>query len=243
MEERLQKILANAGIASRRSAEEMIRAGRVTVDGVCVTGLGRKYDAALHEIAVDGITVQKETERVYLLLNKPVGYLSTARDDRGRKTVLDLLPHTSTRLYPVGRLDADTEGLLLITNDGAMTQGLLHPRYEIDKVYRAEIEGALTPEKLRHLRGGILLEDGITAPARMRILSADDMVTTVEIVIHEGRNRQVRRMFAAVGCRVLRLRRVRFAMLTLKDLPCGASRPLSAEEIRELKVLSGGDVR
>ena len=243
MEERLQKILSNAGVASRRAAEEMIRAGRVAVDGITITELGSKYDPARHKIAVDGKFIREYEKRCYILLNKPRGYLSTVRDDRGRKTVLDLLPDFPVRLYPVGRLDADTEGLLLITNDGAMTQGLLHPRYEIDKVYRAEIEGALTPEKLRHLRGGILLEDGITAPARMRILSADDMVTTVEIVIHEGRNRQVRRMFAAVGCRVLRLRRVRFAMLTLKDLPCGASRPLSAEEIRELKVLSGGDVR
>ena len=239
MEERLQKILSNAGVASRRSAEEMIRAGRVTVDGVCVTELGRKYDAALHEIAVDGIPVQMRQERIYFLLNKPVGYLCTARDDRGRKTVLELLPDTAARLYPVGRLDADTEGLLLITNDGAMTQGLLHPRYEIDKVYRAEVTGTVTQEKLRQLRGGILLEDGMTAPARVRVLGADDGVTTVEIVIHEGRNRQVRRMFAAIGCRVRRLRRVRFAMLTLKDLPCGASRPLMQEEIRELKILSG----
>ena len=239
MEERLQKILSSAGIASRRSAEELIRAGRVTVDGVRVTTLGSKYDAALHEIAVDGRCVQMNEARVYMLLNKPRGYISTAYDERGRRTVLDLLPDTGVRLYPVGRLDADTEGLLLITNDGAVTQGLLHPRFEIDKVYHAEIEGTVTAEKLRLLRGGVLLEDGRTAPARIRVLGDVQDRTRIEIVIHEGRNRQVRRMFAAVGCRVCALRRVRFAMLTLRGLPCGAARHLTAKEIHELRILAG----
>ena len=239
MEERLQKILSNAGIASRRRSEELIRAGHVTVDGARVAKLGCKYDPALHEIAVDGVPVRLPAEHIYILLNKPRGCISTAYDDRGRKTVLDLLPDTSARLYPVGRLDADTEGLLLITNDGAMTQGLLHPRFEIDKVYHAQVTGDVTEEKLRRLCGGVLLEDGKTAPARVRILRKDHGSTTVEVIIHEGRNRQVRRMFAAVGCRVCALRRVRFAMLTLKGLPCGAARYLTAEEIRELRVLSG----
>ena len=129
MEERLQKILSNAGVASRRAAEEMIRAGRVAVDGVTITELGSKYDPARHKISVDGKFIREYEKRCYILLNKPRGYLSTVRDDRGRKTVLDLLPDFPARLYPVGRLDADTEGLLLITNDGALTQGLLHPRY------------------------------------------------------------------------------------------------------------------
>ena len=229
MEERLQKILSNAGVASRRAAEEMIRAGRVSVDGAVVTELGSKYDAAHHVIAVDGNRIQSEEKRFYILLNKPRGYLSTARDDRGRKTVLDLLPDLPARLYPVGRLDADTEGLLLITNDGALTQGLLHPRYEIDKVYHAEVVGEVTAEGLEQLRRGILLEDGRTAPAR----------TVVETIIHEGRNRQVRRMFAAIGCCVAALRRVRFARLTLRGLACGAHRHLSAEEIRELREIAG----
>ena len=136
MEERLQKIISNAGAASRRAAEALIRAGRVTVDGLPVTALGGKYDAARHEIAVDGTPIRRNERRFYILLHKPRGCLSTAYDDRGRRTVLDLLPHFPARLYPVGRLDADTEGLLIITNDGAMTQGLLHPRFEIDKVYR-----------------------------------------------------------------------------------------------------------
>ena len=239
MEERLQKILSHAGVASRRAAEEMIRAGRVTVDGTAVTELGAKYDAVQHEIAVDGVRIAAEEQKYYILLNKPRGYLSTARDDRGRKTVLDLLPGFSARLYPVGRLDADTEGLLLITNDGAMTQGLLHPRYEIAKTYHAEIAGEVTAEGLAQLRRGILLEDGMTAPARVRVLRVEEGRTVVETVIHEGRNRQVRRMFAAIGCRVTALRRVRFAQLTLKGISCGAFRHLTAEEIQALRKIAG----
>lgn len=239
MEERLQKILSHAGVASRRAVEEMIRAGRVSVDGTVVTELGAKYDPARHAIAVDGIRIAAEEKKYYILLNKPRGYLSTARDDRGRKTVLDLLPDFSARLYPVGRLDADTEGLLLITNDGAMTQGLLHPRFEITKTYHAEIVGEVTEAGLAQLRRGILLEDGMTAPARVRILRAEEGRTVVETIIHEGRNRQVRRMFAAIGCRVVSLRRVRFAQLTLKGLACGAFRHLTAEEIQALRRIAG----
>ena len=239
MEERLQKILSNAGVASRRAAEEMIRAGRVAVDGVTITELGSKYDPARHKISVDGKFIREYEKRCYILLNKPRGYLSTVRDDRGRKTVLDLLPDFPVRLYPVGRLDADTEGLLLITNDGALTQGLLHPRYEIDKVYHAEVVGTVTEDGLAQLRSGILLEDGRTAPARLRVLKAEEGRTVVETIIHEGRNRQVRRMFAAIGCRVTALRRVRFAQLTLRGLSCGAYRHLMAEEIRELCMIAG----
>ena len=239
MEERLQKILSHAGVASRRTAEEMIQAGRVTVDGTVVTALGSKYDAAHHVIAVDGKRIQAEEKRFYLLLNKPRGYLSTAHDDRGRKTVLDLLPDLPARLYPVGRLDADTEGLLLITNDGALTQGLLHPRYEIAKVYHAEVIGEVTAEGLMQLRRGILLADGRTAPARLRILRAEEGRTVVETIIHEGRNRQVRRMFAAIGCQVTALRRVRFAQLTLRGLACGAYRHLTGAEIEELRKIAG----
>ena len=239
MEERLQKILSSAGVASRRAAEKMIRAGRVMVDGAVVTELGAKYEAACHEITVDGNRIRVEEKRYYVLLNKPRGYLSTVRDDRGRKTVLDLLPDFSARLYPVGRLDADTEGLLLITNDGGLTQGLLHPRYEIDKVYHAEVFGEVTEEGMEQLRRGVLLEDGVTAPAQLRVLRAEHGRTVVETIIHEGRNRQVRRMFAAIGCRVTGLRRVRFAQLTLRGLACGAYRHLTSKEIRELREIAG----
>ena len=239
MEERLQKIISNAGAASRRAAEALIRAGRVTVDGLPVTALGGKYDAALHEIAVDGTPIRRNERRFYILLHKPRGCLSTAYDDRGRRTVLDLLPHFPARLYPVGRLDADTEGLLIITNDGAMTQGLLHPRFEIDKVYRAEVTGNVTEDGLTALRNGILLDDGRTAPARLRVLHREGERTVVETIIHEGRKRQVRRMFAAIGCRVQRLCRVRFAMLTLDGVSCGSFRHLTSDEIHELKEIAG----
>ena len=239
MEERLQKILSHAGIASRRAAEALIRDGRVTVDGVPVTMLGSKYDPSLHKIAVDGTPVQGSEEKLYILLHKPRGYLSTAHDDRGRRTVLDLLPHFPVRLYPVGRLDADTEGLLIITNDGAMTQGLLHPRFEIDKVYHAEVTGTVTEDKLSKLRQGILLDDGKTTPAQLSIMHREGGRTLVETIIHEGRNRQVRRMFAAIGCHVCILRRVRFAGLTLRGLASGAFRHLTAEEIDELRRCAG----
>ena len=237
--ERLQKILSHAGVASRRAAEEMIRSGRVAVDGAVVTQLGNRYDAMQHEIMVDGVPIKGCEQHVYILLNKPRGYISTAYDERGRRTVLDLLPPNSVRLYPVGRLDADTEGVLLITNDGEMTQGLLHPRFEIDKVYHAEVVGSVTMEKLNQLRHGILLEDGMTAPAGIRLLSHRQDKTVVEVILHEGRNRQVRRMFAAIGCRVCALRRVRFGALTLKGLSCGSSRHLTADEVRGLQILAG----
>ena len=239
MEERLQKILSHAGIASRRAAEEMIRTGRVMVDGAVVTQLGSRYDTMQHEITVDGVPLKGREQHVYILLNKPRGCISTAYDEWGRKTVLDLLPPGSVRLYPVGRLDADTEGVLLITNDGEMTQGLLHPRFEIDKVYHAEVRGTVTEEKLNRLRCGVLLEDGMTAPARVRLLSQKQDKTAVEVVLHEGRNRQVRRMFSAIGCHVCALRRVRFGALTLTGLSCGASRHLTADEVRGLRVLAG----
>ena len=239
MEERLQKILSHAGIASRRAAEEMIRAGRVTVDGAVITELGCKFDAGCHMIAVDGVRIEPNEQKFYILINKPRGYLSTARDDRGRETVLDLLPDFPARLYPVGRLDVDTEGLLLITNDGALTQELLHPRYEIDKVYHAEVIGTVDAAGLAQLRSGILLEDGMTAPARVRVLRRTEGRTVVETIIHEGRNRQVRRMFAAIGCHVCILRRVRFAGLTLRGLASGTFRHLTAEEIDELRRCAG----
>ena len=239
MEERLQKILSHAGVASRRAAEEMIRTGRVTVDGSVITELGCKFDAGCHVIAVDGVRIEPNEQKFYILINKPRGYLSTARDDRGRETVLDLLPDFPARLYPVGRLDADTEGLLLITNDGALTQELLHPRYEIDKVYHAEVIGTVDAAGLAQLRSGILLEDGMTAPARVRVLRRTEGRTVVETIIHEGRNRQVRRMFAAIGCHVCILRRVRFAGLTLRGLALGAFRHLTAEEIDELRRCAG----
>ncbi len=229
--ERLQKLIARAGVCSRRAAEDLITAGRVTVDGQIVRELGAKADTN-QKICVDGKPLHFDTEKIYLLLNKPRGYVSTAHDDRGRKTVLDLLGENFRgRVYPVGRLDLNSEGLLILTNDGDLTNALIHPRYEVAKTYRAKISGDVTEEKLDRLRAGIELDDGLTAPAEVYLLDAD----TVEVTIHEGRNRQVRRMFAAVGCDVKRLRRIRFAGLTLDGLKVGKWRSLTAAEVAALK--------
>ncbi|WP_295714015.1 pseudouridine synthase [uncultured Mitsuokella sp.] len=244
-EERLQKIISQAGIASRRAAEKMILEGRVAVDGQCVRELGTKVNPAEHVIVVDGKVITQQEHHVYLLLNKPKGCLSTAKDDRGRRTVLDLLPEVRERVYPVGRLDNNTEGLLLITNDGELMNGLLHPRFEVEKTYHARVTGRLTQAKLAKLRQGVMLEDGMTAPAKVRELPEVEQgerskgIFRVEITIHEGRNRQVRRMFAAVGCDVKALKRVRFAQLTLIGVPRGHHRVLTDEEINMLYRLAG----
>lgn len=231
--ERLQKIIARAGICSRREAENLISAGRVTVDGKIVTELGAKADLN-QKIRVDGKILRFDTKKIYLMLNKPRGYVSTAHDERGRKTVLDLID-VSERSFPVGRLDLNSEGLILLTNDGDLTNSLIHPHFEVKKTYRAKISGILTEEKLDKLRAGIELDDGLTAPAEIFLLDKD----LVEITIHEGRNRQIRRMFAAIGCDVKRLRRIKFANLTLDGLKIGHFRELTAKEVAELKNLVG----
>lgn len=244
MEERLQKIISRAGIASRRAAEKMIQEGRVSLNGRIVTESGTKADTAHDEILVDGKAVQAAEEHVYFLLNKPKGYLSTAKDERGRKTVLDLLSEVEQRIYPVGRLDNNTEGLLLLTNDGELMNGLLHPSREIYKTYIARVSGEVTEEKLRVLREGVQLEDGLTAPAKARILEQElrGGLTRVEVIIHEGRNRQVRRMFAAIGCDVKALKRTEFAGLNLSGVHRGAHRRLTPEELAYLREVIGNQV-
>lgn len=239
MEERLQKIISQAGIASRRTAERLIKEGRVTVDGKAVTELGAKADAARSRIAVDGKAIAAREEHVYILLHKPKACLSTAKDDRGRKTVLDLVPDISSRIYPVGRLDYHTTGALLLTNDGALMNGLLHPRQEVEKTYIATVKGTLDEEALTRLCMGVALDDGVTAPARVRVLDRADGLSKVELVIHEGRNRQVRRMFAAVGCDVRSLARTRFAGLSLEGVRRGAYRFLTDDEVHGLRLLAG----
>lgn len=239
MEERLQKIISAAGIASRRAAEQMIVAGRVTVDGTVITELGSKWDATAHVICVDGKELQASEGKVYLLLNKPKGCLSTAKDDRGRRTVLDLLPEISERVYPVGRLDYQTEGALLMTNDGNLMHGLLHPKFEVEKTYAVKVSGTLTEQEVEQLRQGILLEDGMTAPARVKVLFQKGLEAKLEITIHEGRNRQVRRMLAAVGCDVRVLERIRFAGLDLHGISRGKYRSLTDGEVAHLYRLAG----
>lgn len=230
---RLAKYLAHAGVASRRAAERLIADGRVTVGGEVATDPARDVDER-SGVAVDGRPVAPEPREAHML-NKPAGVVSTARDTHGRPTVVDLV-ESERRLYPVGRLDADTTGLILLTNDGELAELLTHPRYEVEKAYRARVEPPEVPERaLRALRDGVELEDGCTAPAGVRVVEPG----MLEIRIHEGRNRQVRRMCDAVGHRVTALRRIAFGPLRLGDLPEGASRRLTAAEVERLRQAAG----
>jgi 23S rRNA pseudouridine2605 synthase len=231
---RLAKYLAHAGVASRRSAETLIAAARVSVDGALVTDPAHDVDEHAR-VTLDGQPLSGAEPRVLYALHKPVGVVSTARDTHGRRTVLDLLPQSQLRLYPVGRLDADSSGLILLTNDGELANRLTHPRYEVPKTYRAKLAGPpITDKALRQLRSGVQLDDGVTAPARARRLDPH----TVELTIHEGRNRQVRRMCDAVGHRVLELTRTGFGPLRLGALQPGAHRRLSDADIQRLRTLS-----
>ena len=236
--ERLQKLLARAGHGSRRSVEQLITAGRVRVDG-CVASLGQRADPAVHRIEVDGLPLGPPAERLTLMLHKPEGTVVTASDERGRPTVYDLLPDAPPGLRYVGRLDRDSNGLLLLTTDGELAHRLAHPRYAVVKTYEATVEGIPSAEALERLRRGVALEDGLTAPAEADLLDADDGRARVRLAIHEGRKRQVRRMLQAVGHRVLRLTRTSVDGLALGDLPSGGWRPLTAEEERSLRILVG----
>jgi len=233
--ERLQKFLAAAGVASRRKCEEIIAAGRVSVNGQVVTVPGVKVGPD-DQVDLDGQPVKKDTVLVYYLLNKPAGYVTTVTDTHGRPTVMGFVPERP-RVYPVGRLDFDTEGLLLLTNDGELTNALLHPSGEVDKVYRAAATGQVSDAAIAQLAAGIELEDGITAPAGVRLVKRTPRQTVLEITIHEGRKRQVKRMLMATGHRVLHLERVGFAFLTLSGLERGKYRNLTSQEIRGLKKL------
>ena len=239
--ERLQKIISKAGAASRREAERLILAGRVTLNGRVVTELGTQADGEQDVIAIDGVNISAPKEKLYFLLNKPKRCISAVRDDRGRRTVIDLLPEVEEYIYPVGRLDYDTEGLLLLTNDGDLMNGLLHPRYEIEKNYIAKAQGVVTGEDIKKLCRGIMLEDGMTAPARAKLLERADNGSwcRVQLTIHEGRNRQVRRMLQAIGHRVQELKRVAFAGLTLEGVSRGGYRSLTGEEVARLKKIAG----
>jgi 23S rRNA pseudouridine2605 synthase len=232
---RLAKYLATSGVASRRTSEEIVRAGRVTLDGETITDPARDVSAD-SRVALDGKTVSPVHERVVYALNKPAGVVSTARDPQGRPTVVTLVPQTE-RLYPVGRLDIDTTGLILLTNQGELAHRLTHPSFEVEKTYRALVGGpALEERALRALREGVELEDGRTAPARVRRVAAD----VLELTIHEGRKRQVKRMCEAVGHPVKRLERVGFGPLELGDLPRGRWRRLTDPEIEALTAITAG---
>jgi 23S rRNA pseudouridine2605 synthase len=232
---RLAKYLAHAGVASRRAAEELVRAGRVTVEGERVRDPARDVDEG-SVVTVDGAEVAGSEARVVYAVHKPVGVVSTASDPGGRPTVVGIVSEESRRLYPVGRLDTDTTGLLLLTNDGELAHRLTHPSFEVPKTYRALVEDSPVGERaLRTLREGVELEDGMTAPAHVRRLAPD----ALELTIHEGRKRQVRRMCAAVGHPVRVLERVRFGPLGLGDLAPGDHRRLTAAEVERLRRASG----
>jgi len=241
MQERLQKILAKAGIASRRAAEQLITAGRVKVNGEVVTELGSKADSEKDVITLDGNPVQLEKSKVYLVLFKPVGYMTTLKDPEGRPVVTDLLKGIPERVYPVGRLDYNTEGLLLLTNDGEWANRLMHPRHEVEKEYHVRVRGTVTPGQVALLAKGVELEDGMTAPAKARVIKASENNTWLSIAVHEGRYRQVRRMCEAVSLSVVRLKRVRYGTLDIGGLKPGEFRHLSAVEVEQL--MTGAPVR
>ena len=230
--ERLQKVLARAGLGSRRVCDELIIAGRVTVDGKTVEP-GTRVDPETQRIAVDGTPVTTRTDIVYYLLNKPTRVVTTADDPEGRRTVLELVP-TDPRVFPVGRLDYDTEGLLILTNDGDLAQLLTHPKHGVEKTYLAEVEGSPSAAAVRTLRLGVELDDGPTAPARVHVVQQHGRRAAVELTIHEGRNRQVRRMCEAVGHPVRRLVRTRIGPVHDDHLAPGAWRVLAPVEVRKL---------
>jgi len=236
MQQRLQKIIAAAGHCSRRRAEELIAAGRVRVDGH-VAVLGEKADEQASEILIDDKPLQSAEKLVYVLVNKPLGTVTTLSDPEGRPVVTDLVKDLNVRLFPVGRLDINTSGLLLLTNDGALANRLAHPSHQVDKRYLVKVRGSLTEDSRRQLEEGVALDDGMTSPAKLVNLRVKGNHTWFELIIHEGRNRQVRRMCEALGHQVSRLVRIGYAFLTLDDLAPGQKRLLSEREIKRLQGL------
>jgi 23S rRNA pseudouridine2605 synthase len=243
---RLQKIIAGSGISSRRKAEDFIRHGLVTVNGETVMTLGTKVDPIHDHIKVNGRHLKSKLPDMFVMLNKPVGYLSTLHDPDGRPTIKQLMPKPSLRLFPVGRLDFDSEGLLLLTNNGDIAQACLHPTYHVQKTYLVKVKGVLEDLHLQQLRRGVTLEDGQTAPAKVKKAGKAQANSWIEISIHEGRKHQVKRMFDHIGHPVIRLKRIQFGPLNLGKLLPGKTRYLTdneANDLRELLTLSGSPSR
>jgi len=237
MLERIQKIMAQGGIASRREAERLILDGRVTLNGKVVVELGTKADTDNDYIKVNGKLITRPEPKTYVILFKPRGYVTTSKDPEGRPTVMELLEKVKVRVFPVGRLDYDTEGLILCTNDGDLAHRLQHPSHEIPKTYLVKVDGVPTQEGVLKLRNGVKLRDGMTAPARVKIIKKAEANSWLEIIIHEGRNRQIKRMFEAIGHTVIKLKREGLAFLTLGELKPGEFRHLNAEEVKNLKAI------
>ena len=236
MEEiRLQKYLAEAGIASRRKAEELIQQGKVKVNNVIITELGTKINPEKDKIEYEGKIITREDEKIYILLNKPIGYVTTAKDQFNRDSVLDLVK-VKQRIVPVGRLDMYTSGALILTNDGDFVYQVTHPKHEIEKTYTVTIKGIVTKEEVERLKKGIKIEDYTTRPAKVKILKTEEEKdqSRLEITIHEGKNRQVRKMCEAVGHKVLALHRSKIAGIGVKELPLGKWRYLSKNEINQI---------
>ena len=234
---RLQKFLAKAGVASRRKSEELILNGKVKVNNELVTELGTKVDPETDKVFYKNKLVKPEENKVYYMLNKPEGYITTVEDERGRKTVIDLLSDVKERIYPIGRLDYDTSGLLLLTNDGDLTYVITHPKHEIEKTYIANLRGIPSNQQLQEFRSGLLIEGRKTAKAKIAITDKNKEGAIVTITIIEGRNRQVRKMCAAIGHPVISLKRIAIGAITLGNLPLGKSRLLTTKEIAYLKSL------
>lgn len=232
---RLQKYLALCGVASRRNSEKMISDGIVSVNGRIVTEMGVQVDEKTDEIRVDGKLVFPEAEKHYLAYNKPIGEVTTVHDPEGRATVMDRFRDYPVRLFPVGRLDYDSEGLLLLTNDGEMMNHMLHPSNEVKKAYLTRVSNEVTEEEILRLKRGVMIEGKLTSPAEVRLIRKEGLYTDLVITIHEGRNRQVRKMIDAIGHQVVRLKRVQFGPVLLGDLPAGMWRKLNEDEIRKLK--------
>ena len=237
MEERLQKYLANAGIASRRKCEELILQGKIEVNGEVITELGTKINSETDIIKYNGKIIKPEEEKIYILLNKPIGFVTTAKDQFNRDTVLDLVK-VNKRIVPVGRLDMYTSGALIITNDGEFVNKLTHPKNEINKTYTVTVSGVVTKENIESLANGVEIDDGYTTkPAKVKILKIDEEknISRIQITIHEGKNRQVRKMCEAINKKVLALHRSKIGNIGVKDLKIGTWRYLTQKEIEELK--------
>ena len=234
---RLQKYLASCGVSSRRAAEKLIRDGCVTVNGQTVTVMGVQIDEEKDKVTVNGKEVRPEAELHYLAYNKPVGEVCTVSDPEGRATVMDKFRDYPVRLFPVGRLDFESEGLLLLTNDGEMMNHVLHPSHEVKKSYYIKVSNHLTQENLNALRRGVMIDGKMTSPAEVRLIREESFSTILILTIHEGRNRQVRKMVESVGHTVVYLKRIQFGPVVLGDLPSGKWRMLTDDEISLLKEL------